>query len=36
VYLELAQRLRLPLASLDAKLRSAAGALEIALLGLDP
>lgn len=35
-YLELARRLRLPLASLDAKLRSAAGALGGALLGLDP
>lgn len=35
-YLELARRLRLPLASLDIKLRSAAGALGIALLGLDP
>lgn len=35
-YLELARRLRLPLASLDAKLRSAASASGIALLGLAP
>jgi predicted nucleic acid-binding protein len=35
-YLELARRLRLPLASLDAKLRSAASAMGIALLGLAP
>lgn len=35
-YLELARRLRLPLASLDVKLRSAARALGIALLGLEP
>lgn len=32
-YLELAQRLRLPLATLDKKLRSAANAAEVALLG---
>lgn len=35
-YLELARRLHLPLASLDVKLRSAAGAEGIALLGLAP
>jgi predicted nucleic acid-binding protein len=35
-YLELARRLRLPLASLDEKLRAAAGASGIALLGLTP
>jgi predicted nucleic acid-binding protein len=34
-YLELAQRLDLPLATLDADLRAAAGALGVALLGLD-
>ena len=32
-YLELAQRLRLPLATLDAQLRAAAGALDIEVLG---
>jgi predicted nucleic acid-binding protein len=32
-YLELAQRLNLPLATLDRELRAAAGALGIALLG---
>jgi predicted nucleic acid-binding protein len=34
-YLELARRVRLPLASLDVKLRSAASAVGIVLLGLD-
>jgi predicted nucleic acid-binding protein len=34
-YLELAQRLELPLATLDADLRVAAGALGVPLLGLD-
>ncbi len=33
VYLELAQRLELPLATLDADLRSAAKALDVSLLG---
>ena len=35
-YLELAQRLGLPLATLDEELRTAAGTLGIALLGQDP
>ncbi len=35
-YLELAQRRRLPLATLDRELREAAAALGIALLGVDP
>jgi predicted nucleic acid-binding protein len=34
-YLELAQRLGLPLATLDSELRSAAGMLGVPLLGLD-
>ena len=34
-YLELAQRLSLPLATLDRELRAAAGALNVALLGMD-
>jgi rRNA-processing protein FCF1 len=34
-YLELAQRLDLPLATLDADLRAAASALGVPLLGLD-
>jgi predicted nucleic acid-binding protein len=35
-YLELAQRLGLPLASLDRALRAAAGALELTVLGTEP
>jgi predicted nucleic acid-binding protein len=35
-YLELARRLRLPLASLDIRLRAGAGAVGISLLGLNP
>lgn len=35
-YLELARRLGFPLATLDQELRAAAGALGVALLGMDP